>query len=124
MVGIMNNQFELQKTNNESYPFISLSLCYYRVDQYLEDIEDKLVASKYNGKVIFDLVMSNGLNDRFYEAYFNGRKFDGKSFSAVKNIDDTIESISKNFYLNNISFLENSVLTKPQKFLFKKSLSR
>ena len=117
----MSNQFELASTNLSTYPFISLSVDYSRLDEYLNAIAEKLRESQYKGKIIFDLLISNGLSsDRFYEAYFDGYKFDLKSFVKKTDVPPSIIDISNNFYNNNLQFLENSVLTKPQKYMFKK----
>jgi hypothetical protein len=118
----MNSQFKLQQTNIKNYEFVILSVDYARIDEYLDDIANNLKGFSYKGKMLFDLVMSNGLSDRFYEAYFDGQRFDNKSFIKLTEIPCSIIEISNNFYRDNLFLLDNSVLTKPQKFLFKKSL--
>jgi hypothetical protein len=121
----MANQFKLESTNLSNYPFISLSVDYSRIDEYLNEIAGKLSEIQYKGKVLFDLLISNGLsNDRFYEAYFDGCKFDLTSFVKKTDIPPSILDISYEFYINNLHVLDNSVLTKPQKFLFKKTNCR
>jgi hypothetical protein len=121
----MINQFKLEETSISNYRFISLSVDYSRIDEYLDDVANKLRNFHYKGKILFDLVMSNGLSgDRFYEAYFDGGKFDLSSFNKKTDIPSSILDISNNFYIANLDVLDNSVLTKPQKFLFKKLLTR
>lgn len=121
----MISQFELKRTEISEYQFISFSIDYSRLDEYLSVVADKLKKLHYKGKILFDLAISNGIaDDRFYEAYFNGSDFDLHSFYRQKNIPYSVLEISNNFYANNIHFLDNSVLTKPQKFLFKKEIMK
>lgn len=121
----MINQFELAKTGLPDYSFISLSIDYSRPDEYLYAVADELKELSYKGKVIFDLVISNGLSgERFYEAYFNGCEFDSLSFHRRESVPSSILDISNKFYIRNIHVLDNSVLTKAQKFLFKRALEK
>jgi len=73
------------------------------------------------GKILFDLLLSHGNNpDRFYEASFDGEKINEESLKAAKSISKTIKRLSMGFYQEQNGFLENSVLSKAQKFLIKK----
>ena len=96
-----------------------------RIHDYLIDIQNILKKHHYKGKCIFDLLLSNGIdkNNRFFEAHFNGRYFDLTSFKNIKEINTYVEKTSNSFYANNFDLIDNSILTKPQKFLLKKRLS-
>jgi len=86
-----------------------------------ETIEKDLKKRGVKGKIIFDLLLSHGNNpDRFYEASFDGEKINEESLKAANSISKTIKKISGKFYREQDQCLENSVLSKAQKFLIKR----
>ncbi|MEK5428290.1 type II toxin-antitoxin system RnlB family antitoxin [Cytobacillus sp. FSL R7-0680] len=111
--------YEIHKLNNE-YPYIVFSTSYINPLEEIEDIEKEL-NSQFQGKVLFDLLLSNGLtSNRFLEAEFDGRKFQYSSIKPVMNLDDLIKNESIHFYRENHDLLQNSVLPNAHKFLIKR----
>ncbi|WP_302789300.1 viroplasmin family protein [Anaerostipes caccae] len=70
--------------------------------------------------VIFDLTLINGTNsNRYLEAEVLDGKIDLKSFKIKKELDDTVNEVSKRFFQNNEEILERSTITNSLKFLLK-----
>nr|WP_294927776.1 type II toxin-antitoxin system RnlB family antitoxin [uncultured Flavobacterium sp.] len=117
-----NNKYILQKTENNEFGFLALSIDYSRLDEYIYDVEKELKKKKYIGKIVFDLLVNNGINDRFYSCLFDGQKILLGSLSSIKNLDNDIQKASSNFYLSNFDIINNSYISKQSKFLIKKKL--
>jgi hypothetical protein len=120
----MNKIFDIQPLNDGVYKFISFSLTSDRLDDYRRDLESELSKFKTDGWVLLDLISSNGMKTkRFASLYFDGITFDVQTYKNPRDINSKIEDKCLSFYKKHIYAIENSVLTKPQKFLFKKKLN-
>jgi hypothetical protein len=120
----MNKSYSLSPLNMGPYAYISFSLTSERLDDYYSELENELKQLAVKGKVLLDLLSSNGVKaQRFVSLYFDGNHFSYSSFENIESVSDDIESISHSFYKEHLYAVENSVLTKPQKFLFKKKLA-
>ena len=103
------------------YKLIIFSTDYISPIENLTNIEDNLKSKKYSGNIIFDLLLTNGNScNRFIEAFFDGEKFDRRSFSVATKLSYEINRVSSEFYFNNLFVVENSRLSNPIKFLIKK----
>ncbi len=117
----MNACYKILETKLKSHTHIIFSISYLNPMDQKEAIEEDLKKSGAKGKVIFDLLLSHGNNpDRFYEASFDGEKINEDSLKAANSISKTIKKLSGNFYREQNQCLENSVLSKAQKFLLKR----
>ena len=86
-----------------------------------EVIEKDLKQIGIKGKILFDLLLSHGNTpDRFFEASFDGVEINEDSLKSIRSISGKIRKISSDFYHSQQNDLENSVLSKAQKFLVKK----
>jgi len=86
-----------------------------------ESIEQDLKKIGIRGKILFDLLLSHGNTpDRFFEVVFNGQEIDEESLRRLASISENIKSLSLKFYNSQQDLVENSVLTKAQKFLVMK----
>ena len=121
---IMNKHFKLLKSSDYEYRYVSVSTDFYRPDDYMEKLETELQKLKYKGKLVFDLLLSNGIKEnRYFCAYFDGNKIIVSTFSRMSNIRSTISSLTSDFYRENYNLVsQNHILSKPQKFLIKKGL--
>lgn len=112
--------YAIQKLHNSIYPFVVLSTSYQNPLDEIKAIEEEL-KDNYKGKIVFDLLLSNGLSsNRFLEAEFDGDQFIISTFKPVEIIDILIKQTLTDFYRSNIQYVESSVLPKSQKFLLKK----
>jgi hypothetical protein len=112
--------FEIQSIQEEDYSFIIFSTnCSNPLDD-LDEIE-KILKNKLNGKVIFDMLLSNGnTSNRFIEADFNGSTFNIKSFKIPAFIDNKIKEISSLYYKDKVEFINSDKLSNAFKFLLEK----
>jgi hypothetical protein len=120
----LEKAFEIGSLNKRKKQAIVYSTNYLRMEEYMNEVALFLKEKSFRGKVIFDLLLSNGNSfNRFIEVFFNGDNFDSKTIKVINNIDDNIINKSLDFYNSHLSLLENSVLSKAQKFLIKKKFS-
>lgn len=107
-------KFDLQKIDNQTYGYIIFSVNYYSPIDYLSSIERRLDKIKYEGKVLFDLLLVNGNgSNRYLTAEYRKGAFDKKSFSVKNQVPETIRKTSTNYYAKRPDILRNSVLTRP-----------
>lgn len=115
--------YRLRKLSKSNFQYIVLTLNSIRIDNYLDEIESFLAIRKIKGSIVFDLLIMNGMNDRYYSADFDGVKFNLSSFKSIKSKDETIFKASNTFFSKNIDLIEQSSLPKTKKFLIKKELA-
>lgn len=118
-----NNKYILQKIENNEFGFLALSVDYSRLDDYIFEVEKDLKKNKYKGKVVFDLLANNGINDRYYFCMFDGEKILLNTLSSINELNNEIHKISSKFYLSNFDIINNSYISKQSKFMIKKKLS-
>jgi hypothetical protein len=83
---------------------------------YLRSIETELKNRSFNGKVIFDLLLSNGYtSNRFIQAKVVNHKIDKNSMKVVNSVSDFILEKSREFYIKNKNFVEDSSLIDEEK---------
>ena len=98
----MVKNYRIRKINSSEYHFIVFSLNYNNPVDSLNSIGAELTKKNYTGKIIFDLLLSNGnTSNRYIEAYFDSAKFDFRSFKVLKKVAKDIKKISLDFYLSN-----------------------
>ncbi|MBC2705956.1 type II toxin-antitoxin system RnlB family antitoxin [Desulfobacula sp.] len=114
--------FEIKKINEPEYECIVWATNYKNPLDNLEDIEKILKIKQCTGRILFDFLLSNGVNsDRFFECPFDGNKLQPFKIKRVetKGVSKVIQKLSLNF-LSKTKFIEKSVLTKAERFLLRK----
>lgn len=115
--------YDVKKINDKWYSYIIFSTSYEDPFDDIEYIEKEL--NTFSGKVLFDLLLSNGLSsNRFVEAQFENGHFDTSSFKVLKDINDELKSEIAKFYMENQHVLDNSILNRVQKFMIKRGIIR
>jgi len=100
---------------------VVFSISEYNPTDYISKIEQDLLQKSYSGNVVFDLLLANGNNfNRYLKAYFNGNEFNNDSYKIIDEPQHQLKKKSLDFYQKNIALLENSILSKPIKFMIKK----
>lgn len=107
--------YEIQILDSLEYNIIVYSRGANTISDYIKEVAGQLISRNYTGLVLFDLLLSNGVNDRYYILNFNGNQFDYKTLRKLDTISNKIYNTSNNYYRNNISLLESSILTPKQK---------
>lgn len=115
----MNKSYCIKKMNENNIWIFATDIS--RIHDYINDLEFELKQNDIVGDILFDLLLSNGLSNSFFCAYFDGDKFNISSFKNIKEIDfETLCFINK-YHSNNLELIDKSALTKTQKFLFRKN---
>jgi hypothetical protein len=83
------------------------------ITNQLNNVAEELVRLKFSGKVLFDLAISKGLRNRFFEAFFDGRTLVRTSIHPKENEEIPFDVIShqKIFFRKNNGLLKVSVLS-------------
>jgi hypothetical protein len=115
---------ELNDTSSK-YCAVVISLTYHRIDWYLSDLLIELKRKYIVGYVIFDLLLTNGDKQRYYETYFNGKQFNHRNFLLMLDVPKNINVVSNNTFSNNIKLIESSLILsdKSKKLLTRYILS-
>lgn len=102
-------KFEIIKRGN--YMFIQ-SVSYNNPINNLDLVAKELRKYKYEGNVIFDLLLSTGnTSNRFLVSKFLNKNFDKNSFKKAK-ISPRVKNEITIYYKDHIEFLKNSILPK------------
>ncbi|EPA0510164.1 type II toxin-antitoxin system RnlB family antitoxin [Vibrio alginolyticus] len=90
-------------------------------------IADELLRAEFKGKVVFDLLISKGMNARFVEAYFDGKTIVRSSLrvSSTNDIPNEIVVRQSHFFVKNSNLLGTSILSSQeiQKLLHQTNIS-
>ena len=100
------------------YKYVVLATSYENPMDELENIEDELKAKEYSGRVLFDLLLCNGMNsNRFIEMNFDGNYFDLSSSIIIENPNKFIKEDIHQYLKDKPALLENSVLPEAQRYI-------
>jgi hypothetical protein len=103
------NNFELIKRGK--YMFVQ-SVNYNNPINNLNEITRELICYKFEGKVIFDLLLANGNSSgRFLISSFNNKNFEMKTFRKTV-VSKGIRKEILIYYKKNRNYLSNSILTQ------------
>lgn len=107
---------ELNDTSSK-YCAVVISLTASRVDYYLNDITKELKRKYVVGYIIFDMLTTNGIRQRYYETFFNGKQFDLiNGFGHMLDVPKNIIAVSNNTFANNINLIKSNPIL-PDKFI-------
>jgi len=111
--------FVIKKVNKVDYDYLIIATSYDSPINDLEKVETEIKG--YTGKVVFDLTLINGMNsNRYLEAKVVSGVIDRKSFKIKKVFDEQMNEISREFFRDNVEFVESSTITSALKFWLKK----
>lgn len=97
------------------------STSYHSPTEQFEAIEKDLAKKGFQGKVLFDLLLTNGnSSQRFFETYFENSMLNKASFKNIFEQAEKLKTISNKFYTKHFDLIEQSeVLSNATKFLLK-----
>ena len=115
--------YSIEKTDDIEYKYIIMSTSHFNPFDERKEIEQILMQNNYKGKILFDLLLKNGLAyNRYIEVFFDGKHFDISSIQPIELVESSIKTFSSQFYKKHSYMLEGSILPKPQQFLIKKGI--
>ncbi|MBD2177979.1 type II toxin-antitoxin system RnlB family antitoxin [Pseudanabaena sp. FACHB-1998] len=110
--------YEIERFSNHT--IIVFSMTYMNPISYLPTIEKDLGKLDFSGKIIFDLLLSNGnSSNRFVEARVNKAKIDRRSMKVIgySSLEASFIKKTREFYKSHKSILDNStILLDEEKF--------
>lgn len=113
--------FVIQKINNKN-ECIVLSTSYVSPLDEIFELEEKLEEIKFKGNIIIDLLLCNGLTNRFFKTFFDGEFIDFNSIKADEEVELEVKKISRNFYMKNLELVDDSILPEAHKYIVKNGL--
>ncbi|AIJ37056.1 hypothetical protein FPSM_00561 [Flavobacterium psychrophilum] len=107
----------LKNVNVNQYKIILISKDMSRLQEYISSVENDLQINKTKSYVLFDLLLNNNIDDRFYKCFFDGNKFVRDTLTKVQNseIDNEINFLTSSYYLKNDYLFEDLFFTKEYK---------
>ncbi len=110
----------LKNVNVNQYKIILISKDMSRLQEYISSVENDLQINKTKSYVLFDLLLNNNIDDRFYKCFFDGNKFVRDTLTKVQNseIDNEINFLTSSYYLKMIIYLRTYFLLKNIKIKF------
>ena len=116
-----NNMYILKSVDDNQYNFILITKDMSRLHDYMSNVERDLKKLKIKCFILFDLLLNNNIDDRFYKCYFDGIKFSLTTLSKVddREINNNLLEISSLYYLENEYLFEEMLFTKDyKKYIF------
>lgn len=85
---------------------------------YLSDIVSDVVRelnrAKFNGDVLFDMLLTKGISEHYYNMSFENKAFDLRSNRVVHAPTGAVVAMSKRYYRSHPEFLGRTSLTVRQ----------
>ena len=112
------NTYIVLETKQCDYNWLVIATSYISPLLVLDDLRKEL--RNETGCVLFDMTLINGMEyNRYISALMNNGTFDRTSFKAVATISDNLRSISRKFFVEHPALVDESVISKPIKYLLK-----
>ncbi|WP_179413427.1 type II toxin-antitoxin system RnlB family antitoxin [Mucilaginibacter sp. E4BP6] len=86
-----------------------------RFDCLLPFVNEELKAKKFQGQIVFDLLLSNGnTNRRYFQSIFNGEKVDIANLSRLEHVPDEFIQISNKYLREHQQILNYGILSNAE----------
>jgi hypothetical protein len=111
--------FSIERINSKKYACAVFATSYINPLHDARSIEKGLNKQQVQpGKVLFDLLLSNGENfNRFFEVYFDGSQLDMSNAQIVEPDECTRKAVNA-FYKGKARLISSGVLSPSQRFQF------
>ena len=80
----------------------------------LEDVVTELSSLDFNGNVVFDMLLTKGISEHYYNMHFTNQAFDYNTNELMSNPNLEIVMESKMYYRSHPEFLDRTSLTTRQ----------
>lgn len=117
---IMNDLFYYIQISEQKVLIISNT--WESLDTYLKKVALDLKSKTTKTEVVFDLLLSKGINDRFFSVPFDNGRFSLGAFRKIEKADIGIEAQANKYFANHSHLIDISVLSQFQKSFFKRKL--
>lgn len=110
----MNKMYKIIYVETNSV--IVINLTYYTISYFLPELEKELGNNSFQGNILFDLLLSNGLcsRNRFLATKFFNRKIDDSNIQIKNEVEPLYLKKISNFYKKNIAIIESGILQESE----------
>lgn len=107
----------LKSTNTDQYYIVLISKDMCRLQEYIKSVEEDLQFLEKETYILFDLLLNNNIEDRYYKCLFDGNKLIRNSLAKVKNdeVNEEIISLTSSYYLQHQELFDDLFFTKEYK---------
>lgn len=110
--------YQILKLKNEPFDFLVIATSCENPLSYIDEIGKEIKIKK--AKILFDLTLINGIKrNRYISCDFCIGRNSVQSCYLVKDVDDSIKNISRNYFLQNDDLVQKSVVPNALKFLLR-----
>ncbi|WP_299178331.1 type II toxin-antitoxin system RnlB family antitoxin [uncultured Chryseobacterium sp.] len=116
----------LKSTNTNQYNIVLISKDMCRLQEYIKSVEEDLQFLKKETYILFDLLLNNNIEDRYYKCLYDGNKLIRKSLTKVKDdeLSDDIISFTSSYYLQHQELFDELFFTNEYKSSILKQLEK
>ncbi len=108
---------------DKDYKYLVFATSYENPIDYLDDIENELKSKMYSGKILFDLLLCNGMSsNRYVEMEFDGENFDLFTSKVLETPSKVIKEYIYGYLKDQPSLVQNSVLPNAQRYLIQNGI--
>lgn len=108
---------------DKEYKYLVFATSYENPIDYLDDIENELETEMYSGKILFDLLLCNGMSsNRYIEMEFDGEFFDLFTSKELKDPSKAIKEYIYGYLKDQPLLVQNSVLPNAQRYLIQNGM--
>ncbi|WP_295751577.1 type II toxin-antitoxin system RnlB family antitoxin [Undibacterium sp.] len=119
----MNRRFLLETKKTLGLQAAVFATCAVSPMEALEDVERELADKKVLGKVLFDLLLSNGHKaNRYFVAEFDGCKFSRNGFNSEMHRYESLSFLSAQVLKGHFSEVDPSLLSSAMQFALRKGI--
>jgi len=78
-------------------------------------VQRSIKRKNYLGTVIFDLIVNNGLNNRFFEIPFDGSVLNIRELKKASSLNTKVLETANEYYKNNIDLIQSCYISRIEK---------
>lgn len=108
----MKSEFKIIIVNDNAVVLINSNK---RLPDVITKVEINIQKKKFSGMVVFDLLVSNGLTNRFIEVPFLSGSFILKESRRAEHLENSILNVANEYFRKNKECIQNSFITRIEK---------
>lgn len=115
--------FEILATENPGTPFVVVATSYINPLGSIVEVQNDSTLVGFEGDILFDNLLSSGFSsNRFISIGFKDGRFDYSSVKIVDDVEKDILGLIYDFFYNNPTCVDKSILPSPQKHILNNNL--
>ncbi|WP_442638166.1 type II toxin-antitoxin system RnlB family antitoxin [Rossellomorea marisflavi] len=116
-------KFDILSTENHRTPFVVVATSYINPLGSIVEVQNDSTLMGFKGDILFDNLLSSGFSsNRFISIGFKDGRFDYSSVKIVDDVGKDILGLTYEFFYNNPTYVDMSILPSPQKHILNNNL--